>query len=897
MITLLILSFGAQGYSASPFSSLTTQTIVADQNETPLGLSFNSLRDLLVSQAGASTMNGVLHLEGIPADAIHVFIDGCYLGPLKEIEHDFALPVTAIQEIRLGHNQSPTDQFFRQGLRLELITENPTGKVFFNTRMFGDLTHENAFPGTKELSVTLGGKPIKRLTLLAAFEGLETPDISPSSGKHYSMDRHKFEIDWSKLTFTQSPNGYQDVGGELWVDGQLLADGINTRDYMLSSIIDEQIKSRFSDDYPLIIDQMGSLGNRIFSTHYGLSELKGTRGIQNNTPFSSQLGYGIAIWSGVKTHIQMGVRAKNSAERLYIHQWSLLNSDHFPRESKSQTTLFGNLETALSPGVILHIGLTAKTVTSELADHHFGDDLWRYGSPDEVYPYHPALGSNLLVPEETMGFVPLGYVWNHYSWTQTQSIHASAGLRGQVSNHSLKLQVAMDRLNYKHYSLLNPVGLAKYFTPETPSELTPEQEYIVYRNAGTRNIGTDIKGAINEAGLEYQAPGSPVEVRAFIGDQISTSKTLINLGIEAHYFDPHTEAPADWEQLSMNSGRIDRLASQYQPVQPSTTYHPHVSLCEKVGEQTELYLDYHTSSKAPAPQEIYLSDAIFAHTITSGTSVVLANGKLKPELSRHTKLGFKWSQNDHAYAHTYLYLNERRLIPGWKNYYNAYIDGAEFVWAQIVNKDQLRNMGLVLEYIFRPFDLCQSKSTLNLSVAKPEKLEGDSYYLYGRTDYYGVKDHAQMEINNRLQVDLPRFDKTTMTLYHRYSLATMFKTRGVDGVSIVNAFNPLKNKENDRTVATNILDLDLSSRIQIKNLDVSLSLSVNNLFDASILNQMYGEGGNMSQDYSLGWLETAPGRSWIEEYPERFELVMAFFQNPDFFEPPRMLKLGIQITM
>jgi len=889
--------------------SLTLLNAQTDQNQSTAGvihikrseisaMPARSLQALLALQPGFDMTNGELFFFGKPAGEMAVYIDETFHKYLNEIGIDFGMPLSAIQEIVIypgnsSNRLSPGTAGVVQIRTLALSeTFNIATDVFQGVGKRGDGVENTLYSyGNQRLGVSLGGPVYKGLKILVSYEQTLSEDIQPSSAPHFSLDRHKFEIDWSKISTTIDPNdGSLVYNGEVWVDGEFLLEAMDDRQYWFFGLVEEQLTTQRGDHYPYIYGQRESSDSHL-ETMWGFNNLAKKWGSKNNTDYKNQMGFGKLQISIANTDFEAGFKAEETSENFYEHAFSLINTENNPVGTSSEKFLYSRLNSKINSDLDVSMGVSISQ------KHYRG-----YVVPDDFSPLSLQLinipARNFNPNPEIMNFASYGASWDDFHWQKTQRLGVNASVNLQLSMHQLALLLDMNKYSIQEYRVWEPGDLAYELDTHAVEDLTNEQRFRIFRDATTSNLGVDIFGESNQEGNGYQAPGEPLDIRVRVQDKMRFGKTTIQAGLLGHHFDVNFDAPENWDNMWMNSGKIDKETSLYSKVPSQTFFHPQLQVSEQFGKTFELFLSYYSDSRTPAFKDLYLTDTFFANNFTSGHMLIMPNQKLKLPETKTTLFGFQSTLGFIGRLSLSAFMNEHSNMISTQNRFNAKVDGAEYVWSQRRNEGRQTVKGLVSEVSLKCSLGIRVTSSLSFNRTKVEDdLFQSDYYLGWQNmtagHQYPYSDYSSFNwnsvINYRNTAGPKHFQQTEVSIYHSY-LSTS------SNAAFVNAYITDEHW-GDRTGNTQKIDITMKHKFQLGSVDLSLFGIIYNVLNTQSLKHTYSNNGELLNNELTGWLNTSMGLEWQANNPELLKLLDAYYQDPRYFEPPRLFQLGLQLDL
>ena len=861
-----------------------------------------SLRDILLYQPGISKENGELYLQGRPLGEMSIYIDGTYYDKLNNIGITSVIPFSAIQEIIVYPHIQSAKQFSGNSGRIDIISLLSSERMVVSTdylegvgKSGAGLSNTLYSYGNRQYSFSLGGPLSKNINFLASYENKQTDDISSTTASHYSMNRHEFGIDWTKLQPLMNDDNETYYSGQLWSDGEYISDIEYIFGPALSRELEELLSEYYGSQYDIIHSGSQYYDPSTPLIFSGYNNFQESYGAKANTPFESSMLFGKLNFRLEDFSSQVGVLSQKQTEKVYYHDFSLINSMNNPRFEHEQFLAYFKLDYDITPSSQIKLSLTYYQQESEFGDHHYWSDIKSYGNSDEYYRYHRYPGLNPLPMNDMASFSAYGTVWDGYSKSELNRLELNSIITKQIENHQLSIGLDIKKHIYKKYAVDRPVRLE--YEQRNFDEYTSDIDvFASYKNAFTENIGYDILGNDNRYGNSYQPSAQPEEFFVFLQDQFQLKSVRIDVGLQIHHLNMNTNAPKDWQNLYMTNGEIDRLLSEYSPVETHTHYNPRLLLSESLSEKVDIYFHYGKYSQMQDLSNVYLSDTRLATIITSGHILWnVPNPKLRPEIMSQTGLGIKLNTDLFATIDLDYSMSETNHIAE-EDVVLGNLDGAEFVWNHLVDRYSRKVHSINSLLVTQTFVGIQIKLNYNFNKI--------TYTTSGFNPYAGFHagsnrlDYYLSELITGIDIIFPKriklFQDMKISMLLNYKPGVLYNTASTGYSSVYSYFVPYDLNNYARTAATFNLNLMISKTLLLKQFEVKVFCFANNLTNEMAPISVYASTGTACDD---GWFETDPGKHYLELYPNFKKYYDARIRNPVFYSTPRSIQIGLSIEL
>lgn len=510
-------------------------------------------------------------------------------------------------------------------------------------------------------------------------------------------------------------------------------------------------------------------------------------------------------------------------------------------------------------------------------------------------PYDADYVSSLFIRNagET-GFYTGGQSNSHMEKRQVD-YNAKFDFNWQISNNHL----IKSGLLYTQHDMKNNFMLV---LPDT--SLTDEQqgEFIINEN-GKRNYYNYSPNIYPDLMSSDVYHAKPVEFAAYIQDKMEWEDLVINLGIRYDYFDPKTVYPSNRRnpanQLSFYSKDengsyiededgnliIDPSRMSTYP-KASTKYQlsPRLGLAYQLGKIAVLHFSYGHFFQMPPMNELYRHKS-FIVDLTSDYATIMGNAELKAQKTVKYELGVWMELMSNMGLEVALYYNDIYKLLSTKviSTYN------QIEYGLYTNKDYGNSRGLEIKFDYRA---AAFQSNLNYTLAYTRGSADNPQMTYDRLG------NSQDPISKLIPMSWDQRHTLNLTLgYHKssygisltgyYNSGTPYTWEPIDTNPLYN-LNLLPN--NAQKPETYSVDLYAYYKLELsEDLDTKLKLSVYNLLDRLNAASVYSTTG---QPYNriIQEGELYQQHSNFNDYNDRVE-------NPGMYSAPRLVKLGLEVSL
>ncbi|HIC37928.1 MAG TPA: TonB-dependent receptor, partial [Candidatus Marinimicrobia bacterium] len=516
---------------------------------------------------------------------------------------------------------------------------------------------------------------------------------------------------------------------------------------------------------------------------------------------------------------------------------------------------------------------------------------------------------NPLAVEDFAYFTNFGSVYDEYRINNISYIGAKADYLNQMGSHEIKTGFEYRKHTIRDYRLAQPMEIADGYHKASQSgqdENDPTWLYTLYRNAYTMNIGYDQQG--NEAdsydaSTGTTAPGEPVIMGAYIQDKIELEDLVLSIGLRYDSFDFGSEAPATWDEIFLDNGRIDHVASGYKTVDSYTYISPRVGVTFPVTDKTVLHAQYGKFVQHPILNRLYLSDSHFAANLSQGNMTVSPNGGLKPEKTTQYEIGFAQQFGNFAAIDLTGYYKEVRDYTSMSNHVGATVDGAKFSWAQYENGDygvvkglsaalkmrRMRGVLIDMNYTIQWANGTGSDPQTNWNVA----WIGDDYPTSINPLDFDQRHTGSIMVDYQAGKVAGLFDLGINALYRLGSGTAYTPSVMQSAVFGRSWYAPVAGINSSYKPWTSNMDI----RINLSDLagtGVSAYILILNALNTENVNNVYPGTGSTGED---GWIETAEGQIWSKGNVIGSTFYEDRLKNPSRWESPKMIRVGLTYSL
>lgn len=892
----------------------TTRVVDAELLE---NMAVRGVQNVVALQTGVVATDGEIHIRGSRYQDVAYYVDGVYMNDVFDMRNTSTVSNVAMEEMQLQTGGFSAQYGNANGGVVSTTTRTGGEKMNLDVEFIqglgasGDGAEEKLYSlGYRLYNVNVGGALGSKIRYFVNYENRTTDDPRASSAAHYAMDRQELDVDWSKFTFTHNATDGKDYAqGELWVSGEKVGDV----DLVLHSILETQIENMlgeyYGDDYAVIdAARLSTTGTDHQYAVNGYSNFQELNGARRNVGSTRNTLTGNVMFDLKPFKIKVGGTMNDINSHSYTHTFSLVNSAYNRRVESLQTSFYTNLTWVLSTKSYLKAKFSLFNYEETMGDETHWDDVAAYGSPDDDWnAYMSGVGINPLSIAQLANFLSYGRVWDDYSYQNSSYTGLTLDYLNQIGDHEVTTGFEYRGNTIKYYRVGQPVELAKSLDGQTG--LTEDEKYIIYRNAYTENFGFDLYGEDDENGNSYQEPGKPTIFGAYINDKLELKDLVVNLGVRYEYFNPNTEAPEDWNNISMTNGRIDRAASNYKAVDADVQVNPRLGLSFPVTDKTKFHAQYGKFSQHPILSRLYLSDVVFAANFTQGNYTQSPNARLATEKTTQYEIGFSQVVGNNVALDVTGFYKEVRDYTTLKNLFGANLDGAEFVWAQYQNGDYGVVKGVSFGLGMNRTGGLMANLSYTASWAEGSGSDPESnYYIAWQSDQgeagfptlinpldYDQRHTGSLMLDYRFDKIADMLSNTGINMVYTFGSGTAYTPSAIESALYGRGeIYPTAPINSGITPWTSNLDIRLDTGVELGSINMTVYLLVQNALGAKNVIDVYAGTGDASTD---GWLYTDPGKAWLSGNEVAEDYYLGQIRNPTNWDKPRSVQLGVKMNL
>lgn len=901
-----------------------TNTTRIIDSETIENLPLRGVESIVATQTGTVADDGNIYVRGSRAGDVAYYVDGVYMNNAWSLDNTSTVSNSAMEEV----------QFQSGGFSAEYGNVNG-GVVNTTTRSGGkDLAFSGEFimglgasgagnddglysNGYNLYNFNVGGPVGDNVRYFFSYEGRATDDRNPSTHPYSTLDRTEFNSDEVGFLLDEDGNPVKDDFENVSIidisgsTDEFLEDGVTPNpDYNASygvvvngfdcdgCFFDYDLVSRYNDEGALITDTLYA-GYNNYQTFYGSKVNAGS----DRMTVSGNLLFDLN-----PLILKVGGSINKEEGRSYNHSFSLVNSMNNPRFESNTLSLYANATFSISETSFLKFNASYYNFTDEYGDNTYWNDLGAYGVvTDDTYLVQP--GQNQSSLSQTAKFSAFGSVYDDYDYNETSYIGLKSDYLNQFGDHELRAGFDYRKNTIKYYRLAQPLEIAWQYSQAAQDQSTVlDDEWIfnTYHDAYAENLGYSIDNDATDVG--YQDPGEPVIFGAYFQDKIELEDLIVNAGLRFDYFDPNTEAPADWDELYILLGKsrgIDRDASNYEKVDAYSFINPRLGFSFPVTDETKFHAQYGKFTQHPVLSSLYLSDTRLSANLTQGNMTVSPNPSLKPEETTQYEVGFTQQVGSAAALDITGYYKEVRNYTMMANRNDAQVNGNGLVWAQFQNGDFGIVKGLSFNLNMRRVKGLLANVSYTLSYAEGTGSDeesnfniawiGDTYPTIINPLEYDQRHTGSVMLDYRFEDESGFFANSGINLLYQFGSGTAYTPTQV--YSIVNDrdwLTPVSSINSAYKPWTTTLDLKLDKGLNIAGYDATVYLLVNNVLNTDNVDEVYPGSGEAGTD---AWLNTSNGKDWLAQHENGDAYYTAKISDPRRWDAPRQIRLGLTIGL
>jgi outer membrane receptor protein involved in Fe transport len=360
----------------------------------------------------------------------------------------------------------------------------------------------------------------------------------------------------------------------------------------------------------------------------------------------------------------------------------------------------------------------------------------------------------------------------------------------------------------------------------------------------------------------------PLQYGAYIQDKLELQNLIVNLGVRFDYFKSRFGVPQDFRNPT-DSPKL--------PASAKKQLSPRLGIAYPISDRGSLHFSYGHFFQIPPFEFLYYNPGF---AIVSGSlASLIGNADLEAERTVSYEIGLQQQLTDDIVIDVSGYYKDIRNLLSTE----IHRTNQQTLYARYVNKDYGNVRGITLAISKKKYNSFVGASIdYTFSVAEGNSSDPNSVFL---------DSQSTPPIESEVQ-PVPLDWDQRHTLNVTVSLGE--KQWGVDFIGRYGSglpYTPTPNGIRTTTFPVNsekkpaTLNVDLQAYYELGNL--ALILNVFNLLDRRNEVQVFSETGRAG--YTV-----IPGR---QDIPVVVSTLDDILTRPDFYSPPRMIKLGVQITL
>ena len=568
---------------------------------------------------------------------------------------------------------------------------------------------------------------------------------------------------------------------------------------------------------------------------------------------------------GGGSKVSLNYAGSNTRFRTYTHKFKY-NPDGDYNRFRKNSSIITKIEQSLSPSTFFILSFSQAQNKYYYYVHKDPTDTTRYSVDPNVFS--AASGYNFYVGGIRMG---------HYS------------------RNSLVHTYKLDLL-----SQLNKLHQVKLGTELRKGKLIEESFSILY------NEDTDYLPQIPkvESPQHDEYTRYPFEYSVFLQDKIEYNDLVLNLGLRWDYFEP------DWKTLTdladpnyrqplkpinqyfdeNEDGEIslaeerpdneksdeDRLKYWFKKADPTSQFSPRLAVAFPISERGVMHFSYGHFFQIPPNRFLYINPDF---EVTPGLSTTMGNADLQPERTTQYEVGFQQQIGSSVVADiTGFYKDIRNLLS--TKIVDSFIAGDRY--ALYVNRDYGNSRGVTVSLKKLPSGFISGSFDYTYSISEGNASDPNAAYFDALSGNEPEKQLLALDWDQR----------------HTLNAIVMFHSSKSSGISFIFQYGSglpytpslagtrIAFENSERKPAQYNVDVRGFWNFKFMGLSASFHLNIYNLFDRRNEVLVYNDTGRA--DYTL-----------IPTYmpqEQTFNTLDEYLVRPDFYSPPRQLKVGLTIA-
>ncbi|MFQ6609547.1 MAG: TonB-dependent receptor domain-containing protein [Fidelibacterota bacterium] len=915
----------------------TNTTRIVD-SKTIQNLPLRGVEAVVALQTGTVSDDDNIYVRGSRAGDISYYVDGVYMNNSWDLTNTSTISNAAMEEVQFQSGGFSAEYGNVNGGVVNTTTRTGGDKFSLNGEFISGLGNSSADTedglysyGYNLYNISAGGPlPIMDgVKYFFNFEGRTTDDPSPSSKPFHHIDRT--EIDWGGISKAEAYSGTDSaftywtgdlminnhaVSGwaehlydpndstEVWgstanldnILGDFVRGGADTLGLGGYTLVDVTKVSRTNLSYNGIDEEGVVLA--------GYANNKEMYGPKPNSGSDRLTFNGNLLFNIEDIRLKVGGLFNSDKGNDYNHNYSLTNYSNNAKYEESTVSLFANMTYPLSSSSYVKLNLSTFNYNYEQGDGRYWDDIMAYGTIGNN-TYLVNWGQNPTAIQGLANFTGYGAVFDDYTLNETKYFSLKGDYLNQVGDHEIKAGFDYRKNTIKYYRVAQPIEIAEryHLAEENGTTIDDQWTYLTYMNAYTENLGYSITG--DDSGVGFQEAGKPIILGMYIQDKIELEDMIVNIGLRYDSFDAATQEAADWRDIWLTDGHIDRDLSGFSSVDAESYISPRIGFSFPVTDQTKFHAQYGKYTQHPILSRLYMADSRLAANLTQGNMTVSPNPSLKPERTTQYEIGFTQQVGGYAALDITGFYKEVRDYTMMTNLDGAMKNGSEFIWAQYVNGDFGVVKGISLNLNMRRVNGLMVNGSYTLSFAEGTGSDpvdnwniawtGDQYPTMINPLSYDQRHTGSIMLDYRLGAEGGLLANTGINLLYQFGSGTAFTPSRVDSdvfgrgwyvpVAAVNsAYKPW----------TSTLDLKVDRDVQVGAYSANIFLWVNNLLNTTNVDEVFVGTGDAASD---GYLSTQEGKVWATGNPDVVDFYNAQLRDPRNWGEPRQVRFGVQFDL
>jgi outer membrane receptor protein involved in Fe transport len=566
-----------------------------------------------------------------------------------------------------------------------------------------------------------------------------------------------------------------------------------------------------------------------------------------------------------RTKVSFNMLGSRTEYQIYSHKFKY-NPDGRYHYYRQNYTFYIKVDQSLSPTSYILASLS----TGENANQYyvFKNPIdARYDVDPTIYNEAP--GYNFYIG---------GYQMGHYNRSSRLMTSKLEYLNQITDLHQIRMgfELRKTKIHYKNFSIL--YNQNTQYQPEIP------EDHTVNFDAYTR---------------------TPSEWSAYIQDKIEYTDLVLNLGIRYDKFDPNWKTltdPADPnfrnplkpinqyfdtngdgtitpDEMTASNQKTDedRLAYWYQNVPTKSQVSPRLAVAYPITDKGVLHFSYGHFFQIPPFTYLYLNPDF---EVTPSLSSTMGNADLEPERTTQYEVGFQQQIGFNLGLDITGFYKDIRNLLGTK-IVDTFIAGDRY--ALYINRDYGNVRGVTASMTLRRVGNVSATLDYTYSVAEGNASDPATAYYDELSGNEPEKQLVPLDWDQRHTIN------GTVTFY-------LGKTGGISFIGQYGSGLPytpalagtrLSFENSERKPAQFNVDFRSHWSMAIGGFNLRFQVNVYNLFDIRNERLVYSDTGRAT--YSL-----VP--TYLPE-EQKYNTLSEYLTRPDYFSPPRQIKIGCSVVL